>query len=211
MRAQQAEGLRSNVASAVVPMFGYFQNAGKTLRQGVEAKLAMQWQRWNAYVNYTFVDATYRSALTLSSANNPAADANGDIQVTPGNHIPGIPAHRFKAGAEYAVTDAWKIGADLNVIGSQYLLHDDSNLNPKVPAYAVVNLHTSYQVTKNVELFGLINNLFNRHYYAAGTFFDAGGFNSNTFGATNFLVLNDPRTFLPGMPFAAYAGLRASF
>jgi hypothetical protein len=24
-------------------------------------------------------------------------------------------------------------------------------------------------------------------------------------------VLHDPRTFLPGMPFAAYAGLRAKF
>jgi iron complex outermembrane recepter protein len=66
-------------------------------------------------------------------------------------------------------------------------------------------------VTKNVELFGLVNNLFNNHYYGAGTFFDTGGFNSNTFGAPNSFVLRDPRTFLPSMPLAGYAGVRATF
>jgi iron complex outermembrane receptor protein len=201
-----------NVASAAVPMFGFFQNAGKTLRQGIEAKVNVRHDRWTAYANYTFVDATYRSAITLSSPNNPVADpATGTIQVLPGDHIPGIPAHRFKAGAEYEVTDRWKVGADLNVVGSQYLIHDDSNQNPKVPAYWVVNLHASYRVNKTFELFGLINNLFNQHYYAAGTFFDKDGFTSATFGNPNFLVLNDPRTFLPGMPIAAYAGVRARF
>jgi iron complex outermembrane receptor protein len=201
-----------NVASAAVPMFGFFQNAGKTLRQGVEAKLNVRHDRWTGYANYTFVDATYRDAITLSSPNNPAADpVDGTIQVRPGDRIPGIPAHRFKAGAEYAVTDRWKIGADLNVVGSQYLIHDDSNQNAKVPAYWVVNLHGSYRLNKTFELFGLINNVFNRHYYVAGTFFDTGGFTSATFGNPNFLVLNDPRTFLPGMPIAAYAGVRARF
>jgi iron complex outermembrane receptor protein len=66
-----------------------------------------------------------------------------------------------------------------------------------------VNLHSSYKVTKNVEVFGLVQNLFNRHYYAAGTFFDTQGISFQTF--------SDPRTFLPGMPLAAYAGVRARF
>jgi len=199
-----------NVASNV-PLRGFFQNAGKTLRQGIEAKANYRHERWNAYANYTFVDATYRDAITISSPQNPLADADGNIHVVPGDHIPGIPAHRFKAGAEYDITDRWKVGADLNVVGSQWLIHDDSNLNAKVPAYWVVNLHGSYQVNKTFEVFGLINNLFNQHYYAAGTFFDTGGFVSANPTNPNFLVLNDPRTFLPGMPFAAYAGVRARF
>jgi outer membrane receptor for ferrienterochelin and colicin len=58
------------------------------------------------------------------------------------------------------VTDPWKVGADLNVVGSQYFIHDDFNQFSKVPTYGVVNLHSSYQVTKNVEVFGLIQNLF---------------------------------------------------
>ncbi len=204
-----------NVASAVVQNFGYFQNAGTTLRQGVEAKVDLSWNRWTAYANYTFVDATYQSNLTLSSPRNPLATVDpvlgSIVNVVPGNHIPGIPAHRFKLGGEYAVTDAWKLGADLNYVGSQYLLHDDSNLNPKVPAYWVMNLHTSYQVTKNVEVFGLVQNLFNQRYYSAGTFFSTAGFNNSTPGGTNLFTFNDPRTFLPGMPLAAYAGIRATF
>jgi len=205
-----------SVASAVVPNFGFFQNAGTTLRQGVEAKVDLSWNRWTAYANYTFVDATYQSFLTLPGVNNPMATidpvtGSSVINVAPGDHIPGIPAHRLKLGAEYAITDAWKLGGDINYFGSQYLIHDDSNLNPKVPAYWVANLHTSYQVTKNVELFGLVQNLFNQHYYSAGTFFDTGGYNNSTPGGPNLLTFNDPRTFLPGMPLAVYAGIKAKF
>jgi iron complex outermembrane recepter protein len=139
----------------------------------------------------------------LSSPNNPFKDSNGNIFVVPGDRIPAVPQHRFKAGGEYAVTEAWKIGADLNVVGSQYLVGDQSNRNPKVPVYWVVNLHTSYQVSKHVEVFGLVQNLFDRRYYTFGTFFDP--------NAIPFLGLTDPRTLAPGMPLAAYAGLRAKF
>jgi iron complex outermembrane receptor protein len=152
----------------------------------------------------------------LNSPNNPNAITAPNtgiefVNVAPGDHIGGIPAHRFKAGADYAVTVKWKVGADLNAVGGQYLIHDDTNVNPKVPAYAVLNLHTSYQLLPNVELFGLINNALNQHYYLAGTFTNTGGFgpannNPNTLG-----TLSDLRTFVPGMPFAAYAGIKARF
>jgi iron complex outermembrane recepter protein len=149
----------------------------------------------------------------LNSPNNPNGISSGDttvVNVTPGDHIGGIPAHRFKLGAEYAVTDKWKVGGDLYIVGSQYLIHDDTNQFPKVPAYATLNLHTSYQLTSNVELFGVINNALNQHYWVAGTFTSTGGFpsvdGSNTIG-----ILNDPRTVVPGMLFAAYAGVRAKF
>jgi iron complex outermembrane receptor protein len=191
-----------NVASPI-PGHGFFQNGGNTLRQGVEASASYAWDKWSAYANYSFVDATFQSPLTLSSPNNPAADGNGNIFVSPGDHIPATPRHRFKAGAEYQITEAWKLGADLNVTGSQYLVGDQANQNPKVPAYWVVNLHTSYKVSKNVELFGLVQNLFNQRYYTFGTFFNT--------GQIPFLGLTDPRTFTPGMPLAAFAGIRATF
>ena len=164
-----------NIASTV-PMFGYFQNISKDLREGIEAKLNYKRDRLNAYANYTFVDATYQTSVLISSPNNPFANpVTGDIAVNPGDHIPAVPEHRFKAGAEYNITDAWKFGADLNAIGSQYLIHDDSNQNPQVPAYWVVNAHTSYKISKNIEVFGLVNNLINQHYYAAGTFAQING------------------------------------
>jgi outer membrane immunogenic protein len=90
----------------------------------------------------------------------------------------------------------------LNVIGSQWLVGDQSNQNPKLPAYWVVNLHSSYQVTENVEVFGLVRNLFDQHYSVYGTFFDVTSF--------PYLNLTDPRTFVPGIPFAAYVGVRGT-
>ena len=191
-----------NVASEISG-FGFFQNAAKTRRQGFEAGLTYKEERWNAYINYAFVDATFQTPLTLSSPFNPAADADGNIFVVPGDHIPAIPQQRFKVGFEYSITQPWTVGVDLNAFGSQYLVGDQSNQNPKVPPYWVVNLHSSYKVNKNVEIFGLVQNLFNQRYYAAGAFFDTQGI--------SFLTFNDPRTFVPGMPLAAYAGIRATF
>ena len=113
-----------NVASPI-PGHEYFQNAGNTLRQGIEANANYTWDRWNVYANFTYVDATFLNSLILSSPNNPFADANGNIFVVPGDHLTGIPDFRFKLGAEYQVTKPWKIGADLNVIGSQWIVGDE--------------------------------------------------------------------------------------
>ncbi len=192
-----------DVASSI-PGHESFQNAGDTLRQGIEANASGILDRWTAYANFTYVDATFRNYLTLSSPFNPAANpVTGDIKVVPGDHLAGIPDFRFKAGADYQITDRWKLGADLNVTGSQYLVGDESNQNPKVPAYWVVNLHSSYKLSSHIELFGLVRNLFDQHYYVYGTFFDTTSF--------PYLNLTDPRTFVPGMPLAFYAGARASF
>jgi iron complex outermembrane receptor protein len=191
-----------NVASPIIG-HSFFQNGGDTLRQGIDAGASLKWDRWTAYANFTWVDAIFLTPLILSSPFNPFADANGHIFVVPGDHIPAVPNYRFKAGFDYKATDAWKVGADINAVGSQYLVGDQSNLNPKVPAYWVVNLHSSYQVTNNVEVFGLVRNLFNQRYYLQGTFFDTNSF--------PYLNLTDPRTFIPGMPLAVYAGLRGKF
>ena len=188
--------------SSPIPGHEFFQNAGNTLRQGIEANLTYKQDRWNIYANYTYVDATFQNALTLQSPFNPFADASGNIFVVPGDHLTGIPNFRFKLVGEYQVTKPWKVGADLNVTGSQWLVGDEANQNPKVPPYWVVNLNSSYKITENVEVFGLVRNLFDRHYYVFGTFFDVTSF--------PYLNLTDPRTFVPGIPFAAYLGVRGT-
>ena len=78
-----------DIISVASPIIGhvFFQNAGNTLRRGIEANLTYTWDRWNIYGNFTYVDATFRNALTLSSPFNPFANANGDIFVVPGDHI----------------------------------------------------------------------------------------------------------------------------
>ena len=66
----------------------------------------------------------------------------------------------------------------------------------------MVNLHSSYKITDNIELFGLVRNLFDQHYSIYGTLFDI--------ASLPYLNLTDPRTFLPGMPLAVYVGIRGT-
>jgi iron complex outermembrane recepter protein len=180
---------------------GFFQNVGGTRRKGVEAGVTYDDDRWKLFAGYSYINATFRDAITLSSPNNPFADADGLIFVQPGNHLPSIPQHRFKAAAEHSILPQWKVGANLVAFSGQYLAGDESNQNPKLPPYWVVNLHTTYQVSKNFEAFALVQNLFDKRYYTFGTFFDT--------SEVPFLNLTDPRTLSPGAPFAVYAGLRA--
>jgi iron complex outermembrane recepter protein len=181
---------------------GFFQNAGTTRRQGIEASANYSRDRWTVFATYSLVDATFRNTLTLSSPFNPLAD-NGEITVRPGNHLPGVPRHRFKAGVDYSVWDDWTVGADMIAVSGQYLVGDESNLNPKLPGYWVANLHTTYKVSKQVEVFGQVRNVFDKRYYTAGAFFEV--------DAIPFLGLTDPRTVSPGAPRAFYAGLRGKF
>jgi Pterin 4 alpha carbinolamine dehydratase len=77
-----------------------------TRRQGLEAGAWYQAVPWLFYVNYALVDATYQFTGKLASPDNPSADADGNVLVTPGKHIPGIPLHQIKSGLDYAVTPA---------------------------------------------------------------------------------------------------------
>ena len=99
----------------------FFQNAGDTLRKGIEADLLYKQDRLNVYANFTTVDATFLNSLLLPSTVN----ASGTQNVVSGDHLTGIPDYRFKLGAEYQITDPWKLGADLNVIDSQWLVGDE--------------------------------------------------------------------------------------
>ncbi|MFG1340119.1 TonB-dependent receptor [Xanthobacter autotrophicus] len=179
--------------------YGYFTNVPATRRQGFEAGLQYANGPWKFYANYAYIDATFQFSGTLASPNNPLA-TDGEIFVTPGDHIPGIPAQTLKFGADYMVTDKWKVGGDVIAVSSQYYVGDESNINPMLPGYWVANVRTSYQVTPNIQVFGLINNLFNQKYASYGTFFD-----------TEYLGLSNAQMQTPGQPLSAYAGLKATF
>jgi iron complex outermembrane receptor protein len=101
---------------------GFFQNIGATRRQGIEAGLNYQSLVWSAYLNYSYVDATFQSALTLPSPSNPFQDENGNIQVEPGERLPGIPQHRIKAGVDYKLLTSLTVGTSIKFVSDQYLL-----------------------------------------------------------------------------------------
>jgi len=195
------------IPSPVVQGFGYFQNVGSTRRQGIEAEADLKSSTTNVYASYTLVDARFLDALTLGS-NSPFADANGNIQVVPGDRIPAVPRNRVKAGIDYSITDAFKVGGDALYVSSQYFVGDESNQAPKLPSYTVFNLHASYQVSKTVQIYARADNIFNNLYSTYGTFFDTSAVPNFGNGGAAF---TDPRSVSPARPRAFYTGMKVTF
>jgi outer membrane receptor protein involved in Fe transport len=188
--------------------FGFFQNVGSTRRQGIEAEATLKADKLQLTASYTFLDARFLNALTLGSPNSPFADANGNIQVLPGDQIPSLPRNLFKARVDYSVTDAFKVGGDALFVGSQYFAGDESNQFPKLPGYAVFNLHASYQIDKNFQIYARVDNIFDNQYATYGTFFDITALPNFANGGNPF---TDPRSLSPARPRAFYTGLKVTF
>jgi outer membrane receptor protein involved in Fe transport len=186
--------------------FGYFQNVGSTRRQGIEAEATLKSNKMQCYAGYTFIDTRFLDALQVGS-NSPFA-VGGNVQILPGNQIPAIPRNRIKAGFDYAVTDAFKVGGDAMFIGSQYLVGDESNQYTRLSSYAVFNLHASYQIDKNFQVYARADNIFDNRYATYGTFFDTGDVPNFANGGNQF---TDPRSLSPARPRAFYTGLKVTF
>ncbi|QUS38253.1 TonB-dependent receptor [Tardiphaga alba] len=205
-RATNADDILA-IPSPVLQGYGYFQNVGSTRRQGIEAEVTLRAPTLQLYASYAFIDARFLDALAIGS-NSPFADADGNIQILPGNQIPAIPRHRVKAGFDYAVTDAFKVGGDALFVSSQYYVGDDSNQAPKLESYAVFNAHASYQIDKSVQVFARIDNILDRRYATYGTFFETDSVPNFANGGAEF---TDPRSVSPARPRAFYAGVKVRF
>jgi len=192
---------------------GYFQNINGTRRQGAELGARYSRPGFSAFVSYSYVDATFRSAFLLPSPSNPFQDGSGDIQVRPGDHLPGIPRTRVKAGADIAVHGTWSIGGSISRVSDQYYRGDESNQLTPLPGYTVVNLHANLNVTNRIALFVIIDNVLNAKYATFGILGDptgvgAPGIPENS--ASNGSGV-DNRFQSPAAPIAAYGGLRLTF
>lgn len=193
---------------------GYFLNAGETLRQGAELGLQYRDAKWSNYANYSYTRATFETVNEFSSPFNPnavpcvGAPSSTCVNVQPGDRIPGIPLHKFKAGLDYRLTPKWRIGGDLTVASSQEFLGDEGNDSKPLGGYAKIDLHSSYDVTDHIQVYGLINNLFDAHYGLYGTYFDT---DAGTTASNGSITFTDPRTITPALPFAAYGGVKVTF
>ncbi len=200
---------------------GYFDNIGDTLRQGIEIGGRYTDTRWMVYANYALVHATFQSSFVLPSPNNPVAFECGEddgeeltcVQVNDGDRIPGIPLSRFKTGFDYLITPQWRFGADLLAASSQIFFGDEGNDTAPLGGYAKVDLHTYYDLTENVQLYGLIYNLFNSHYGVFGNYFNLEAANeaSEANPATGDDFFTNPRTITPAPPLVAYGGMKIHY
>jgi iron complex outermembrane receptor protein len=192
---------------------GFFQNIGATRREGFETGLNYQDQQWVIYAQYSYIDATFLSPLLLNSPSNPYQDADGNIQVLRGDHLPLIPKNRLKVGADYALIPNWSVGASVSYVGASFYRGDESNQNPELPGYTLVSLRSSYKITKQVEIFANVQNLTDRRYSTYGLYSDPTGAgapgvppdaNSNGPGVDN-------RFQSPAMPRAYFGGIKVKF
>jgi iron complex outermembrane receptor protein len=191
-----------NVPSDITGL-GFFENIGRTRRQGVELALKYTDERWSGFARYSFLDATFLSDVKLASPFNPFADANGDIFVHPGDRIPSLPRHKLNLGVDYRITDKLTLGGDVVMASAQFLSGDQVNLLGKVPGYAIANIRASYQLWEHAQVYALVGNVLDTRYKTFGILGNP--------AAVPFLNLTNPRFFSLGPPLSVQMGVKATF
>jgi outer membrane receptor protein involved in Fe transport len=217
---------------------GYFTNFGRTRREGVELGASGRNGPFSWRAQYGYVRATYQSPACVLAENNStrgqsaectAGGQDDEILVSPGNRLPGIPAHSLKLGLDWKGRPGWVVSAEMQAYSSQYVRGNENNahqagtfsdilgggprtfLGPgKLPGHAVVNLALRGDLGGGWEATARIANLFDRRYTTAGAlaenpFNAAGGFQTNSADWTR-------ETFVsPGAPRSAWLGVHYRF
>ncbi len=217
---------------------GYFTNYGKTQRQGLELGLRGSAGRVNWHVDYSWLQASFRSSACLLGANNStrgssaectAGGQDDEILVRAGNRIPGLPAHSLKLGLAWRANDWLKLGANVQAFSSQYARGNENNQHVagtvtdlggttrtftgsgKVAGYAILNLNAEAALGSGWQLFAKLNNVFDTRYASAAVLAE------NPFIGAGHAFDTDPdrwqrETFVaPGAPRAAWLGVRYLF
>jgi outer membrane receptor protein involved in Fe transport len=204
---------------------GYFDNVGKTKREGLDLSASGNLDKFHFNVGYSFIKATYESDMTILAESNSSRDSEEQINITKGNYLPGIPKHQFKLRGAYDVTPDWSIGANLLAYSTQYMRGNENNKHQensalcgtdgdevncgkgKIAGYAIVNLDSQYNVGKGWKLFAKAINVFDQDYASVGrlgiSHFNANGsWNADGIGSA-FVA--------PGAPRAGWIGVRYEF
>jgi iron complex outermembrane receptor protein len=181
---------------------GYFDNVGKTRRRGIELGLKGEFETVRFGINYTLLDATFRTPFTANTPNNPKADENGATQVAKRDRVPGLPRHMLKVFADWEIFKGFVFGANMVYNSNQYFRGDEANLNKPVPEYAVFNLQAEYRYNEHFAIFGRFDNIFDKRYQTFGLYGEA----DEVLGPQ----YNDPRFIGVGAPRAGWVGVKLS-
>jgi outer membrane receptor protein involved in Fe transport len=190
------------VSAGALTNQGYFTNVGETRRDGLELGLAIplgEGSRW--FLDYTYLDATFRDPFTAQSPHNPAAQ-NGEIRVAKGDRLPLVPHNLLKAGI-WIGRPRISFGADLVASSSSHYRGDEANLLEQLDGYVVVNLHAECRLNEHARVLLNVDNVLDRNYETFGGLGDA----QRVLGP----AYTNPRFVGPGAPRAAWVGVRVSF
>jgi iron complex outermembrane receptor protein len=181
---------------------GSYANVPRTRRRGIELQADFHQGPFSAFANYGLVEAAYQFSGALPSPNAPFADAQGQVQIRPGDRIGGVAPQTLKAGADLQATRRLILGADVLAVAAQPLAGDEHGQDASLPGYATLNLHGSYDLGR-ARLFLKVDNLLDSRASSFGTYFGTGGL-ADVPGAP---FLSDPRTLVPLQLRAVEVGL----
>jgi outer membrane receptor protein involved in Fe transport len=211
--------------------YGYFKNFGETRRQGIELGASQRVGSLDWSANYTWLDATYRSAETMNGGSNSSNDGaspglGGNITIQPGNRLPLTPRQILKLSTDYRATQALSVGADMIAVSGSYARGNENNQHQpdgtyyldsgRSAGYAVFNLNSRYQASRGIDFFAQIGNLFDRRYTTGAqlgptAFPGGGGVVARPFApvGTDYPVVHST-FFAPGAPRTLWVGLKYS-
>ena len=129
------------------PTRTFYRNAGKTDRQGIEIHWELKKNSWHWLASFNYAAIEFK-------------DYELDEKTLSGNSLPGIPKQQFFASLSYNFNNGLGVMSQNQYNGSIY--SDDANQNLVSP-YFLSNLKI-WKSYNNLEVFGGINNLFNRLY-----------------------------------------------
>jgi len=213
--------------------FGYFKNFGETRRQGVELGLDGRLGAVSLGGHYTYLDATYETEEEVGGAGNSSNAAGpgfeGDIEISPGDRIPLIPQHVFKANASWEVTRQVSLNGDMIAVSGVTARGNENGehrpdgvfyIGPgKTKGYAVFNLGAEYRPTDSVKVVLQVNNVFDKDYDTAAQlgatgFTDTGAFIARPFAGP---IVDGERPvrsatfYAPGAPRMGWVSVRYAF
>ncbi|MFG6448293.1 TonB-dependent receptor [Roseateles sp. BYS180W] len=218
--------------------FGYFKNFGKTRRQGLEASMQAQpMAGLQLTLNYTWLQATYRSAERVNgssnSSNNSAVEdglpgVDGVIDIRPGDRIPLLPKQLAKLGLDWQLNPEWSLSMDWQGVGSSTARGNENGQHEadglyylgsgRNPGYGVLNLGVRFKRAGAWSLSLQVNNALDRRYSSAAqlgpTGFDAqGNFRARPFARNSAgdYPLQHSRFAAPGAPRQWLLGLNYDF
>ena len=200
---------------------GYFQNFGKTRREGVQTSIDGRIRRVSGGLDYTFLAATYQSTETVDGSANNSSDTalggmpglDGIITIHPGNRIPLIPKQTGKIFADVQVTSKLVFNIGVVAVSSSYARGNENNayrsdgkyyLGPGVSGgYAVANFSARYNLNRRLQLAAQIDNVLDRRYWTAAQLGKTGFTAQGTFIARPFPAYSDGEYPLQSVTFAA--------
>ncbi|AVO49795.1 TonB-dependent receptor [Melaminivora suipulveris] len=192
--------MRSGVAQA-----GFFDNIGKTRRQGLELSARLQRSDWDVRASYGYLDATFRSSGVLFG---PLSTTRRPNQFHPGTRIAALPRHVFKLSADWRATPSVVVGGDLLAASSQVVAGNEGGSRPtlgKAAGYSLLNARATWQFSPGWKAYLRVNNVLDKRYvnYVTGNedAFPGGQIvrPGDDIGSARFVAPGAGRSFLVGV------------